>query len=171
MAAAEWVAYWGAGLSTALAIREVLKHRRATRPQLIGYLHKPTTGIYMIAKAPGQSEQQGQTQVVSLHNRGGAATSLHQFNLCIVRRWCPRMLLGLLGEFGWATLVDRDKALRIHVPDSTGNAEIAPGKDFDVRVVLWDEHRAALDRGRLMLSVVHTWARDRPQQVILKSMA
>lgn len=172
MATTEFLAYWGAGLSTGLAIREVWKHRRATRPKLVGYMvRNGEDGRFVTAMAPGQTEAtHGRVAAVSVLNRGGTATKIHKARLCIARPWCPRILLGILGEFGFAPTRGDDELAHIPYSDD-GLAEIKPGQEEILRVTLWEQHRAALRRGRLMLNVVDTWNREKPQQIRIRRTA
>lgn len=172
MPAPDWLAYWGAGLSSLLAVREVLKHRRATRPKLVGYIVRGRSdGMMLTAGGPeGVTQGTGESIVITVHNRGGAATAILKSQLCIAPQWCPRMLLEPLGELGLAPATRRAET-KIALRHTVAASGIDPGKEQEVRVALWEEHRSALEQGRLMLNVVHTWSRDRPQQVPIRRSA
>jgi hypothetical protein len=170
------LAVWGAGLSTLLAAYEVWKYRRSTRAMLVGYLERDAAnspiqaviGDKVITKELSEVGH-GQTRRLILHNVGGAPTEIHKIGLCIARPWIPRMTLGLLGTWGFVPAAD---AVALQTPQYVGpeGTGIDPGADKSFRVVIWDEHRVAFSRGRLLLSTSHRWCRHRPQQVLLRPM-
>ena len=168
MAAPDWLTYWGAALSSALALREVLKHRRATRPMLVGYIGAGPSDGTVIEHRGGGTEDSGEARAVVLHNRGGASTTVQNHALFVPARWCPGALLGVLGELGWTPGAKHEtKHLRLRELAVVIDA----GADGTVRVMLWTHHRDALAKGRLMLNVSHSWSRERPQQITVRRSA
>lgn len=167
MAAPDWLAYWGSGLSTLLAVREIHKHRRSTRPKLVAFLSQPADG-YRLEVHSGGEEAHGQAHAVMLHNRGGVPTTVTTAELRIGVRWLPAWMLTFLGELGFAPVTKEGRGENFALGRRLAPDPTPAGGETSVRVVLWDEHREALRTGRLYLNVVHSWHRDRPQQIRIR---
>jgi len=161
----DWVGVYGALLSTSLAFREVWKHRRATRPKLVGYVRSSARpdGIVIEQRTP-LGDDTGEARAITVQNRGGTATRIQAYQLFIPSRWVPQALLGILGEFGWVPSAYNGPegfSMRMRDPEILVEA----GADAELRVMLWIAHRKALEGGRLMIQVSHSWSRIRAQQI------
>jgi hypothetical protein len=161
----DWVGVYGALLSTSLALREIWKHRRATRPKLVGYVR---TGVRadgaVIEQRTPLGDDKGEARAIIVQNRGGTATSIQAYHLFIPSRWVPRVLLGVLGELGRlpsAYAGPEGFSMRPRDPEIV----VQPSADAELRVMLWTAHREALERGRLMVQISHSWSRVRAQQI------
>jgi hypothetical protein len=157
---------YGALLSTMLAAREIWKHRRSTRPKLIVHVNNtPTRRI--TASIGGSDISTGDSNILFVHNAGGERTKIEKAELCIASRWVPGLLLGLLGSIGRVPTVGQYE-LRSAGKMLDPTDDLLPGHELQMRRILWDEHREALSKGRLMLAVVHRYSRERMQQVRVK---
>jgi hypothetical protein len=160
----DWLGVYGALLSSVLAAREVWKHRRATMPKLTAFIRRTPATRVITELTPLGNEQRGESRLIIVHNRGGADTVILGYRLFIAPRWVPSFLLGMLGSTGRLPEVKSNLSGAVFQLEQI-SVSVPAGADGEIREILWPDHRSALDRGDLMLSVVHSWSRDRPQQI------
>ncbi len=152
----DWIAVYAAVLATLLWIRELRKTRPRMRTIFTGSIHTDDNP-HDIART------------VTLQNLSEVPTAIDQIVPAVPKDWIPRPMLPLLVRFG-----------RVPVqtfPNGvvgrwwTGQA-ITVGAFLEVpkRVSLWPEHLAALNNGRLLLLIRHSYSHGLTEQVLVKLM-
>lgn len=150
-ATADWLALYAAVVSTILAVRELGKARARVGAFFAGDIHSDDVALEI-----------GRT--LTLQNLGGVPTAIDQIVPAVPKAWVPRRAIP------WLT---RWRVVPVHTfPNGvvgrwwTGSPiAIGAYQEIPKRITLWPEHLAALNEGRLLLLVRHSYSHGLTQQV------
>jgi hypothetical protein len=161
MSPADYAAWYGAAVSSAVAIASLISHRRRNTAVLraVGDFHDRT----LIAN-------QGVDLRVAMRNVGGMPTTVTAAVPMTVERWCPtwllrwtwaRRLFGLSAAGGNQLRLGGSPGARTFVLAGNGGEEALP-------FISWPDDRVALMSGRYMIMVTHSAAMGRMTFVRLR---
>jgi hypothetical protein len=149
----QWPQTFAAIATAAAVVVSLYLAQRHPRPRLAAF----------VPAAPG-IEPGGIGVNFKLVNDSGIATTLTSIRPFILRQWCPRILVPLLGRVGIVPTVEVDP----HVTLGRAPQRIDARGERMLTVTLWEEHRAKLRAGRMLLRVVHTHSQPRANWIFLE---
>lgn len=148
---ADWLACYAAAAATLLWMRDIRKSRPKMRTLFYGSVHE-------------DDNPHDISRTITLQNLGEVPTAIDQIVPAVPKNWVPRPMIPLLARFGMVP---------VHTFDNgvvgrwwTGQAiTVGPFHEVPKRVTLWPEHRAALNGGRLLLLIRHSYSHGLTEQV------
>lgn len=104
----DWLAVYATVASTVVFIWNCYTWTRGNRPYLVAFLERGRGDGTRAEVIGPQSNDTGVRHQVTIHSRGGAATTIHGRTLWIAPRWCPKFC----DEYGGCTSKDHPKWTR-----------------------------------------------------------
>jgi len=150
------LALYAAVVATMLWVRDVRKLRPKVRTLFSGSVHEDDNP-HDIART------------ITLQNLSEVPTAIDQIVPAVPKDWVPRRMIPLLARFG---------LVPVHTfPNGvvgrwwTGQPiTVGPFHEVPKRVTLWPEHRTALNGGRLLLLIRHSYSHGLTEQVPVRLM-
>lgn len=150
----DWLALYAAVLVTLLWIKELRKTRPRVRTLFTGDIHTDDNPVDI-------------ARTLTLQNLGEVPTAVDQIVPAIPKDWVPRRAIPLLARFGLVPV--RTFPNGVVGRWWTGKPiTIGPFHEVPKRVSLWPEHLAALNGGRLLLLIRHSYSHGLTEQVIVR---
>ena len=147
----DWLAFYAAVVATLLWLRDVRKVRPKVRTLFSGSIHEDDNP-HDIART------------ITLQNLSEVPTAIDQIVPAIPKQWVPRRAIPTLARFGLVPVQT--------FPNGvvgrwwTGQPiTVGPFHEVPKRVSLWPEHRTALNDGRLLLLIRHSYSHGLTEQI------
>ena len=152
----DWIAMYAAVVATLLWLRDRRKVRPKMRTFFSGSVHTDDNP-HDIART------------ITLLNLSEVPTAIDQIVPAIPKHWVPRTLLPLLVRFGVAPVHTFPNGV-VGRWWTGAPLTVGPYHEVPKRVSLWPEHRTALNEGRLLLLIRHSYSHGLTEQLLVRLM-